>query len=390
LKKYPKGSIFQLAYNFRNIANIQKDFSKKVEALEWSKFFFSLNRSKHSYLADYYIKYFETIQRFAQGEIGKDNMDYVQSLVKEIEEDEIIESKFPIINNVERSLKILSKYGDSSYEALDFLLKKAYDDNVKKINQNLSRLIISNNILENEEIDESFYERNKKTIIKYLEDGVLQLKDLTEENEAASSEVREIISLIEQGENKKIEFKSTLATPILTSKEKQKIEKLEELAAGFERNGNKEAVKAKENKIQEIKNLGSPSEVKHSAMKAIASFANSEGGTLLIGVDDNKEIIGLEADYNRINSDNKRDQIRQLFDNIVEEFIAGSINSCIKEVDIFKVNEVDVMQVKISKSLQPIFLEKDKNGNEKNTFYVRRAASVRELDSKESLDYVNN
>src|SRR5699024_6903522 len=48
LKKYPKGSIFQLAYNFRNIANIQKDFRQKVEALEWSKLFFSLSRSKHS------------------------------------------------------------------------------------------------------------------------------------------------------------------------------------------------------------------------------------------------------------------------------------------------------------------------------------------------------
>ena len=38
-------------------------------------------------------------------------------------------------------------------------------------------------------------------------------------------------------------------------------------------------------------------------MKTIAGFANSEGGTLIIGLSDTGEPIGLEADYATLNGD---------------------------------------------------------------------------------------
>ena len=34
----------------------------------------------------------------------------------------------------------------------------------------------------------------------------------------------------------------------------------------------------------------------HAALKTIAAFLNTEGGDLLIGVDDNREVLGIEND----------------------------------------------------------------------------------------------
>ena len=65
-------------------------------------------------------------------------------------------------------------------------------------------------------------------------------------------------SLIEKGENHRIDFKETLLYDV------------------YQDQANKE--------------------LKKTAVKEIASFANAEGGTLIIGVDDDKKTKGLERD----------------------------------------------------------------------------------------------
>ena len=41
----------------------------------------------------------------------------------------------------------------------------------------------------------------------------------------------------------------------------------------------------------------------HAALKSIAAFLNTEGGDLLIGVDDDRKVLGIEHD--RLESDDK-------------------------------------------------------------------------------------
>ncbi len=65
-------------------------------------------------------------------------------------------------------------------------------------------------------------------------------------------------SLIEQGENDFVEFKSTLRWNLFTKK--------------FDK------------------------EIENATIKTIAAFLNSSGGTLIVGVDDKKEMLGLEND----------------------------------------------------------------------------------------------
>ena len=41
----------------------------------------------------------------------------------------------------------------------------------------------------------------------------------------------------------------------------------------------------------------------HAALKTIAAFLNTEGGDLLIGVDDDRRVLGIEHD--RLENDDK-------------------------------------------------------------------------------------
>ena len=91
------------------------------------------------------------------------------------------------------------------------------------------------------------------------------LNDITETSEDEVD--MDLIEMIEAGENSEVEFKTTLRYDV-----KQKItnKKLEEVI-----------------------------------LKTIAAFSNASGGTLIIGVDDEMNIIGLENDYRTLNSGTK-------------------------------------------------------------------------------------
>jgi predicted HTH transcriptional regulator len=129
-----------------------------------------------------------------------------------------------------------------------------------------------------------------------------------------------------------VEFKSSLAAPILSEGDQNKLKKLKELKEYFEKKDNQEAVKAKKVEIDNIKNSVTRTIIKHAAMKTIAAFANTDGGTLIIGVNDNKELIGLESDYKHFSRDNKQDELKKYFDNTVNDFFRN-ISTCLKEIN---------------------------------------------------------
>lgn len=123
--------------------------------------------------------------------------------------------------------------------------------------------------------------------------------------------------------------------------------------------------------------------VEHSILKTINAFQNSEGGTLIIGVEDDGNILGLDKDYLSF-GDKGKDGFLLHFDQIV-------INSLGKEqqadIDI-KFEEVDDKEfaiVEVSASNKPVFL----NSKGKKEFYVRHAASSRAYDISEAYEYIN-
>ena len=117
-----------------------------------------------------------------------------------------------------------------------------------------------------------------------LEDGtVCRAQEVIEELKPVELELKEKIN---SPESDMLEFKGSFASP-LESKEKimneYKLKNDEQYDAWFKRK--------------------SP-ELIHAVMKTIAAFANTDGGTLLIGIEDTtKKIVGLQADYDNLKVD---------------------------------------------------------------------------------------
>ena len=122
-------------------------------------------------------------------------------------------------------------------------------------------------------------------------------------------------------------------------------------------------------------------------MKSIAAFSNGEGGTLLIGVDDEGEILGLEHDYNSLNG--SKDEFELHLRNLVNKSFGPSFAASNITVTFPRCGDQEVCQIDIKRALHPQYLEvKDKNGNKSQKFYVRNGNSSIELPLSEVSSYV--
>jgi hypothetical protein len=121
-------------------------------------------------------------------------------------------------------------------------------------------------------------------------------------------------------------------------------------------------------------------------VKTVSAFANSDGGILIIGVDDDGNTLGLENDYASLSADKDKFELhlRNLLNqNISTSFVASSV-----KIQFPLVNDIEICQVDISSSKEPIVLNlKDKNGIKSEKFYVRSGNSSLELPMSEFNNY---
>jgi hypothetical protein len=169
--------------------------------------------------------------------------------------------------------------------------------------------------------------------------------------EADEDIVSSTLSLIKTGESPNTEFKSTLRVNLHTNKPDDKMEL--------------------------------------SCIKTIAGFMNTKKGTLLIGVADNKEVLGLNTDFDSFgNKPDLLDEFQKHLDNLVEKYIGNSAYSLIKisfpEIEGKMICRIDA---NFSKSGAIYVKNKSKNSEE---FYIRRAASTTALNPSEMINYIDN
>lgn len=127
-------------------------------------------------------------------------------------------------------------------------------------------------------------------------------------------------------------------------------------------------------------------DLQESVIKTIAGLLNTDGGYLLIGVEETKEgnkVIGLENDFSTFSSDNKIDAFKKHYDNIISNALGNAVfaksNLSLHEVENKTIGVVHVL----GRSTKPIFV--------RNTdFYVRRSASTVSLNAKETQDYISD
>jgi len=155
---------------------------------------------------------------------------------------------------------------------------------------------------------------------------------------------RPILELIALGESATLEFKSTLQWDV---------------------------VQGRTNK-----------ELHLSVLKTIAAFLNSGGGTLVIGVEDNGHVLGLEHDLKGMKQ-GSLDRFGQLLANIVSQRIGPQYGPFIR-ARFERTDGREVCVVDVDKAPEPAFV-KGKSGSE---FHVRVGPTTRSLDPQETLQYM--
>ena len=140
------------------------------------------------------------------------------------------------------------------------------------------------------------------------------------------------------GENKKIEFKQTFSLDISTNQKEKRLE--------------------------------------HACLKTIVAFLNTDGGTLLIGVSDQKEITGLDEEINKFHK--SEDKFLLHFKNKINHYIGEKIYSFI-DYALVKIDEKYVANIIVLPSDTEVFLDKD--------FYVRSNPSTDKLEGSKLVTY---
>lgn len=148
--------------------------------------------------------------------------------------------------------------------------------------------------------------------------------------------------LIKGGESEKIEFKSTVRTNIYTNEHDRRVE--------------------------------------HSLLKTIVAFLNSTGGTLLVGVSDEGEVIGLEIDKFK-----NQDKIKLHLVMLIKKHISNSHNAPIS-FDIIDFDGKIVMRIRCGKSSKQAFL----NYSGEEEFFIRAGPSSIKLTGSRLVDYVRS
>lgn len=118
-------------------------------------------------------------------------------------------------------------------------------------------------------------------------------------------------------------------------------------------------------------------------LKTLAGFLNSPvGGTLLIGIADNGDILGLEKDYQTLKKPDQ-DGFEQAVMTIISTNLGADLCTFV-HVLFHVIENKDVCRLIVSPSARPVFI------NQGNTpkFFVRTGGATRDLNIQEALDYI--
>ncbi len=158
-------------------------------------------------------------------------------------------------------------------------------------------------------------------------------------------EMRELKKLISGGESKKLEFKSSLRLNIRKKEHDKKM--------GFE------------------------------VLKSIAAFLNTEGGMLLIGINDSGDILGIDHD-----GFSNNDKFLLHLSNLISERMKP-INPRYYTMEIIEIDEKRICQVLCEENDVPIWTNIGTIKNPEWTFFIRTGPSSKKLHIPDAMAYIS-
>ncbi len=273
-----------------------------------------------------------------------------------------VDDQLDIINTFSHTLDPLAaeiEYEIDGERALEAIKKKPYDialidlamppgkwgglwllKEIKNLNLNLATIVVSgegakyeiieahrlgmDDYVTKEKLDEDLINCVKRVLDKTQEKGKIQ-----------------VIEIIKKGESNEIEFKATLSWDIDTHARNPEVEFL--------------------------------------VMKAIVSFLNTSGGDLLIGVANDRSIVGIEKD--RFPNE---DQFQLHFWNKFRDMIGIEYKDYIVETNIVLIDQLKIFQVKCRPSKTPVYIR----WKQQDLFYIRTGPRAEKLNLKKAVKYI--
>jgi hypothetical protein len=187
--------------------------------------------------------------------------------------------------------------------------------------------------------------------------------------------IRPLNELLSEEESERLEFKSSMLHPHKSSDKIIALESELSKASGQKKD---ELLK----KLEAAKSE-QPKLITEEIIIGIASFMNSRGGTLLVGIDDNKKIIGIEYDYGY-------HKIKDWDDWSL--YLKDKLKSYIKVEDVRKVkinphftdDGKTIARIDVRMSLRYAFVKIQNNEN----FYIRYNNSEDPLKGESMVNYI--
>ncbi len=129
---------------------------------------------------------------------------------------------------------------------------------------------------------------------------------------------------------------------------------------------------------------GVESSLEKACLKTICAFLNAEGGTLMIGIGDDRQLIGLSHDYQTLKNQNK-DGFENHLVNLISSRIGNEFLSFVK-ISFVESQNKEVCEVKVSPSNIPAFLKE----GDAEEFYVRTGNNSRPFSISEAIEYTKH
>jgi hypothetical protein len=125
-------------------------------------------------------------------------------------------------------------------------------------------------------------------------------------------------------------------------------------------------------------------------LKAITSLLNSKGGTVLVGIDPGKKVVGLENDFLCIKNHKNWDGWQQCLVSLIKSHLGKDLFNFISITPRMK-GAKTVADIKIKRSARPIWINyHDENGNKKIEFYIRTGNSRELLEGEDQHKYIKD
>jgi hypothetical protein len=116
--------------------------------------------------------------------------------------------------------------------------------------------------------------------------------------------------------------------------------------------------------------------------KTIVGFMNAKGGKLILGVDDDGNILGLEKDFKTLKHKNRDGYERDIFRIISTQL--GHKACFSNHISFYVLDEKEICVLDIEPSNEPVYVSNEAD----TTFYVRTGNATYPLTVKETVDYL--